>query len=190
MNAATAAYIAAHREQSAAEIAADLAADPRLASAVDTKALLAYAQHADLDVQLMLTAQHPACPAPLLVGIQRFERASAAGIPWNLDQADIAAKFRLWLAGMVQFHAAVPEAGFSQAQVDDLIAQFGGPMLEALSEAEVQAELDRLDTEDAAFALRQRCADAYNAVVALIEGAETLPTVLEVQVAFAEALEA
>jgi hypothetical protein len=168
MNAATQAYIRGHREQSAGEIAADLAVDPRLSVPIDTKALLAYAQHADLDVQLLATAQHPSCPAPLAVGILRFNAASAAGIPWNLDQPDIATKFQAWLAGMVQFHAMVPAAGFSQAQVDALIAQFGGLMLERLSETDVQTALDQLDRSDVFDALQQRAALASNTVMALI----------------------
>lgn len=168
MNAATAQYIQAHREETAAEIAAALAADVVTAQPMDRKSLAAHLLATGLNLRFRAAAGNEELPAELRAGITTLLDV----LSWSIDYVgtnvpEHAATTAALVGGMVQ--AGVISAEESAA----LYGLAGGFRYDRLSEAEVREELDRLDAEDAAQVLRNRASQGYNAVVTAIDGGET-----------------
>lgn len=171
-------YIAAHRGDSAASIAAALQNDPRFAQRIEGSAMRGYFGRTTVEQRLEDAAQALG-PGALGYGIRRtLKAANAADGYIDLLDPGIALEFRSSLP-LLQ-----GEGVLTAQEVADFLAMGGGSYYTPLTEAEVQAELDRLDALDAAFALRQQWAAVYNAGVALIDsGAQSgdLPTLAELR---------
>lgn len=171
MKTTTSLYIAQHQADGAAAISQVLKTDQRFAQEVDCKALLGYAQRTGVDVRLDVTLNHPSTPALLALGIKRFVEAARSGIPWHLEEVDVATTFRQWLGGMVQLYQnaaaqAGPEVllGLRPQDVADLVEKAGGDYYDRLEPEQVQAELDRLARMQAHGALWTAWRDATVAI--------------------------
>lgn len=182
MNLATVAYVNAHRDDTAAEVAEALAIDPRFSRRIDRTPLRALFAGTLIGVKIRDAANSDATPLELRYGLQRVLMV----VGWEdgyLDTVDpaTATELRSGIAALVQLGVLTSEEA---AQLLDL---GGGPFLDPLTADEVKAIWAEQSERDALAALRATAGTAYNAVVALLDGGERNPAALAA--AFANVLE-
>lgn len=171
MNAATIDFLAQARTagDTAANVSAALAADPRFARRIYSKPdLRGMFAGSAIGVKLTRAAASDALPDELRAGVERVIMTVA----WEdgyLDTTDAthAAALRAALPALVQ--AGV----LAQPEADALLALGGGYLLERLTAEEIATHWAAVELSETLATLRRNAAAGYNAVVAAVDGGET-----------------
>ena len=177
MNAATQELIRQRRSEGAApaDVAQEIAGDPRLARDIDRKEFGVYLVKTDLDERLDAAKTDLAVPEPLRKGLRKLDRLVAFGADWLGTQSNLAdaTQIQQILGGLVMVGVMTPD------EHADLIQQWGGPYYQATL-AEIEAEYARLERTEQVEALqvrvRQFAGDCEARLNQLLTAGDPLPT--------------
>lgn len=175
MNAATQTYLSTARAQgyTAAQVAMDLASDPRTAHNIDRKALAGHLLSTGLYERLEAARQTAPVPE-LRAGLGKLFFTLTSGIDYigTNESLLVAAEAAGLLGGLVARQV------LTEDEAGQVFALGGGPYYTPLTAEQITAHWAAEEAREAEQQLRERCAAGYNQVVEAVDAGETEPAAL------------